>query len=332
MKNTESIRAALSVVFFCVVLVGVNASAGADEIVLANGDIIHGTITEQTDELIVLEHPDLGTFKIPTPRVKSFSFDAQESEPGVVEQPESIDDIPETLLYMPEFNFLNDWAAEMKKKGFEMSVNLSLDGSWGNTNEQSFRLGAALGRKTNRFRMDSDLKYYNKTESSETTDNKLSVGYRKDWLRPDSRWFNFYESRYDFDEFESWRHRLTGHGGAGYNLVDTQRWSMNLRAGPGARKEWESKNDDIRFEGVTGANMTWRITKRQTLNGHFSYYPVLTDFNDYRTRSGVDWRFFMSRDLNLSFLVGLDHEYQSIVDPGSDKNDTRAYMGVQYDF
>jgi len=178
----------------------------------------------------------------------------------------------------------------MRQKGFKMSLNLSLDGTWGDTEEQSLRFGYRLKREIENVRMNSDVRYYHKTKRSKTTDDKLSMGYRRDWLLHDSRWFYFYNGRYDFDDFESWRHRVSMHVGPGYRLTESNRWTVDLLAGPGAKKEWGSENDDIRFEGVTELDVKWNITKRLSMTGYTAYYPVLTDSEDYRTHSGVTWR------------------------------------------
>ena len=306
----------------------------ADEIVLNNGDVIHGTITERTGDFLVLEHPDLGTFKIPSQRIQSFAIQSNQ-ELASLEQNQDMtapeDDLPDTVWYTPEFNRLNSWAAKKKDQGFNISLDFSMDGSWGNTDEQSFRFGSIVKRELPETRARADLTYYHKTQDNETSDDKLSVGLRKDWLKPDSKWFYFMESRYDYDDFESWKYRLSGHAGPGYIFFDTRKLRLSLLAGPGARKEWESINDNVRFEGVTGLDFIWNISKRQKITGFTGYYPVLTDFDDYRTRSSLNWRFLMDRELKLSFILGLEHEYLNIVDPGNDKNDTRVYVGIRHD-
>lgn len=304
-------------------------SAAADEIILGSGDVIHGKITEQTDAHLVIVHPDLGTFQIPRERIRSFlTGPSAEEKPA----PTAEEEIPDRTDYMPDFSNLNDWAAAQKKKGWSASANLSLNGSYGNTDEQSGRFGAAIKRKKEDTQTTYDLAYYNKISDGTTTDNKLTTGLLVDWLKPDSRWFYFASTRYDYDQFESWRHRAAAHGGPGYHLIESPRLTMNLRTGPGARKEWGSDNDDVRFEGAAALDLEWKISKRQTLSAMTGFYPVLTDFDDYRTRSTLDWRFLMDRELNLSLLLGLEHEYLNIVDPGSKQNDTRVYMGIQYDF
>ena len=325
-----------TVLCYCFILCLTVTATRADEITLFNGDVIHATIVKQNPQQITVEHPNLGTLQISMDQVKSLSNESEKNYQEHVtveeEKPEiTEDEIPDST-WMPDFKAINKWAVKMKQKGFNSSFNLSLDSSSGETEEQTFRFGLKLNREMKDIRMMSDLTYYYKTAATETTDNKVTSGYRRDTLLSDSRWFYFYESRYDFDDFESWKHRLSAHAGPGYGLVDASRWQLNLRAGPGIRKEWGSDNDDPRFEGIIGLDTEWYISKRQTLTGYTAYYPVLTDTDDYRTRSGLNWRYFLSRDLDISFLVGLEHEYQNIVDSDGFRNNTRMYTGIQYNY
>lgn len=53
---------------------------------------------------------------------------------------------------------------------------------------------------------------------------------------------------------------------------------------------------------------------------------------DFRARASLYWRLVVSREAKLSLLLGLLNEYQSIVDPGVDRNDLRMFAGLQVAF
>jgi hypothetical protein len=317
------------------------SQAGADEVVLVGGDVIHGKIIEQSDLAIVLEHSDLGRIKISRDRIKSMTFDAPETaeseEPSkdaeveTQQQPEA-EKIEETSWLDRRFKKIDTWTAEMKKKGWSFSADLSLDDSSGNTDERSMRIGVNARRVLEDRRFTMDFSYYNKVSESDTTDNKASLGIARDWLKPESRWFFFLMGRFDYDEFESWEERAAGHVGPGYHLIAKDKFKLDLRVGAGARKEWGSENDNVRTEGAGGLSLNWEITERQSLNASSFIYPVLSDTDDYRTRTSMDWRFLLHKESKVSLLVGLLHEYQSIVDPGKDRNDLRIYTGIRYEF
>jgi putative salt-induced outer membrane protein YdiY len=189
-----------------------------------------------------------------------------------------------------------------------------------------------LGREYDNVKFASDLSYYNKESNDEKTDDKLTFGLVRDRSYEDSDWFFFMMGRYDYDVFESWRHRVSFEAGPGYKLIQKPDFQMDLRAGPGVRKEWGSDNTNPKFEGVVGTNFEWKPTKRQTFSFSTLVFAVLNDFDDHRTRTTFDWDYQIGDEIDLSFVFGVLHEYQSIVDPGNDKNDTRIHTGIRYKF
>jgi putative salt-induced outer membrane protein YdiY len=149
---------------------------------------------------------------------------------------------------------------------------------------------------------------------------------------PGSPWFWFVGGRFDWDKFESWDQRFSGQTGPGYHLIENDKFKLDLLGGLGTRKEWGSKNDSWLFEGSAGLDFEYTITERQSLEFDITYFFVLDDLDDYRTRSTGNWRYALSDDLHLSLLVGYSWELQSIVDPGDEHYDLRFFIGVQYAF
>jgi hypothetical protein len=88
----------------------------------------------------------------------------------------------------------------------------------------------------------------------------------------------------------------------------------------------------LKLEGLAGFDFTWKISARQNFDILLGYYPVLTDFNDYRTRMTLNWSYLVSKEMNVSLLFGIYHAYQSVVDPGEEKEDMRVFLGIQMSF
>ena len=305
----------------------------ADEVTLKGGDVIHGKVIEQNDDGVLLEHEDLGQISIASTRIASVLVAPDETTPPPDQAEHEIGSpAPSHLIKEPEFDRLNAFSARAKENGWSSSIDMSLTSETGNTDERSFRMGAKLGREYSNIKMSSDLSYYNKESNGETTDDKLSIGYLRDRSFKDSDWFFFMMGRYDYDQFESWRQRVSLHSGPGYKLIQKPDFQMDLRAGPGVRKEWGSDNTDPKFEGLAGTSFEWKPTKRQTFSFSTLFYTVLSDFDDHRTRTTFDWDYLLSDEINLSFVLGILHEYQAYVDPGKDKNDTRIHTGIRYKF
>jgi putative salt-induced outer membrane protein YdiY len=320
---------------------------------------VFGELEVPKDQIasITVLHDVLGEITIDAEGIASFGLGEAESEP-VTEKESAANEKPtmsteaaqrveseeqepnvaapvkeqKGVWFEPEFERLNTLAARLKKTGWSAAIDLSLDTTTGNTDEETTRIGAHLKRTLRRERLGIDTSYYHKTSDGDVSDNKLTVGAVHDWLNPGSRWFFFALGRFDYDEFESWQKRANAQVGPGYNLIGTDDMSLNLRAGAGARKEWGSQNNSVKFEGLAGFDFVWKMTDRQSFDATFYYYPVITDFNDYRTRTALNWRYLLSKEVNVSLLLGVLNEFQSVVDPGLDDTDTRVFLGIQMGF
>jgi len=222
-------------------------------------------------------------------------------------------------------------SAKIKEKGWEASVDLSLNTASGNIkNEQSTRLGVDAAHTTEKTRFAHDLSYYNKTSRGDTTDNKLSYRVMHDWLSKESPWFWFVAGQYDYDEFMSWQKRVAAYAGPGYRFINSDDVTLDVRTGLGTRKEWGSENDDFKFEAAEGLHLSWDMTSRQKVTASTVVAGVVGDLDDYRGRNAAEWQFSFDRDMALRFIVGIEHEYTSIVDPGDRHSDTRVYLGLRY--
>jgi putative salt-induced outer membrane protein YdiY len=290
-------------------------------VVLAGGDTIEGKLVERTDSSIVLEHAILGRLEIPRERIDSLKVKAPEFK-----KEKKVDWLE------PWIRKLGARTSRLKEKGWGLSVDLSLDSSTGNTDEQATRFGGHLMRELPDRRSSLDISYYRKTKRGTLSDNKSTIGYVHDWLDPKSVWFWFALGRYDYDEFQSWQQRVNAQVGPGYHLIKTDDISLDARLGLGARKEWGSLNNNAKAEGLVGVDFKWQITDRHTLKLAPYFFPVVGDLDDYRARVSGEWRLSIDKDMNLSFVVGTLYEYQSQVDPGTTHGDLRTYLGLQFAF
>jgi hypothetical protein len=327
----------------------------AERVTLVSGDVLLGRIIKATESSVTLVHEVFGELEVPKDQIASVvvlhdvlgeveipgdqievppavGLDKQEAKeaPGILQTP--MEEEEKDIWFEPELDRLNTLAARLKKTGWSAAIDFSLDTTTGNTEEETTRLGAHIKRTLARERFGLDASYYYKISDGDVTDNKFTVGAVQDWLNPGSRWFFFGLGRFDYDEFESWQKRANVQVGPGYNLIGTDDMLLNLRAGAGARKEWGSENNDPKFEGLAGFDFLWKMTDRQSFDTTFHYYPVISDFDDYRTRTTLNWRYLLSKEVNVSLLVGVLHEFQSIVDPGRDDTDTRVFAGIQMSF
>ena len=288
--------------------------APGEEIELKNGDRLTGTIIKQTDGLLVLDHDALGRLEIAFDRVLSIGPEAGAGG----EAPASP-------------TMLSD-EAEADEKEWKSSFKLGLNSSFGNTDTQGFNAGFTSFREGESDKTTLDAHYYYGASDGDRDTNKFTAGVLQDWFVPDTRWLYFAQGRYDFDEFQSWEHRLGAHGGVGYKLIQEDDLTLTLRAGAGVIKEFGSDNEDLRPEGLLGADLTWQISPNQSLTAATTLYPDLSEGGEFRSVSSAEWSAMVDEDSNMSVFARLEHEYQSQTDPGVDKNDFRIIAGLQFDF
>jgi len=304
----------------CIVVMIAAAARAAepelDVVRLKNGDVLRGTIVEATEKQMILDHPVLGELTIPVDQIESVPEDAPRS--GAAE--------PEPAQAEKE-----EKPAEPKVK-WKSNIDVGFNATYGNSEDQSLAIDVGTDRKSPRSHLKLDASYYFATSDGDTTDNEFKFIGNHDWLVPESKWFYFGRGSYEFDEFESFRHRVTGHAGPGYHLIEADDLTIDLKAGLGARKQFVSDNEDVEFEAIAQALGEWQITDRQTLAFDAAIFPVVTDPADYRTLENVTWRMTLdqAQTLNLSFKLG--HEYQSEVGPDTEQHDVRLFLGLGYEF
>ncbi len=211
----------------------------ADEIRLKTGDRIIGTIVEQDEDHVIMTHPILGRLEIPRAQIESISVEADDqAAEAAAKEAEAEAIAPPDQPAAP--------ADEAPKKSeWEFSLVLGLSSRAGSTNSLTFNSAFTASRETPAVRTRFDASYFVDISETKTEDNKFQAGVRHDWLLPKSRWFYFAQGRYDFDDFQSWQHRVSAHGGVGYHLIKTEAFLFQVRGGVGGAKEFGSDDDDL---------------------------------------------------------------------------------------
>ncbi len=305
----------------CAPFIAHGASA-QDEVVLQNGDRLTGEVVERTDAIVALEHPTFGRLEIPIDQILRLTI-AEEIVMGEPPPPpEEPAPAPETEAIPPPVD-PNDW---------KFHLDLGGTGSFGNTDTQAFRIAITGLRENEEERTALDTAYFWGATNGDLTTNKATAGILQDWFIPESRWSYFASLRYDFDEFQSWEHRLSAHGGVGYHLVDKETFDWMLRAGAGVTKEWHCEVDELSPEALLGTDLNWQIDERQSFIVATTLYPDLGDLGEYRWITDAKWSMLMAEQSNLSLSAGLHNEYQSAVDPGIKHNDLYVFAGLTLDF
>ncbi len=292
---------------------GLAGTAGAGDLTLVNGDRLSGPIIEQTADTVVIDHAALGRLEIARDRIDQLALSNDERVSLGMVQDESADP-----------------PAEATKTPWKTSLRIGLGASYGNTDDQSLNAGIKSVRKNDRIRTALELGYFYGASDGDRTENRLLASVKNDWYVPESRWFYFAQGRYDYDEFQEWEHRLAVHGGVGYQLIQKDDFTFDLRGGAGVTREWN--RDATRPELLAGWDLTWDITDAQALTASSTIYFDLDETGEFRTVTSAEYSAKIGDQSNLAFNAGVLHEYQSDVTDPTDKNDVRIFAGIQWDF
>ncbi len=289
--------------------------SATDVITLSSGETLKGTILDVNDDTVQFDHPVLGRIELERQNVtlpRQMLDDLERAEDRLamsVQSGEAVEPSP--------------WQLRLVAAGSYSS---------GNTDNINANAIFTARRKTDTSRLTLDTAYYFGQDSGDRSENRFTAGVRHDWLLPESRWFIFADGRFDYDEFQSWEYRLTSHVGVGYELIEPEPLQLNLLAGIGAIKEFNSDNEDVRPEGMFGAEGVWAMSARQELRFSSLFYPDFDDFGEFRVVSSLDWSLLLDNDLDLSLTAGFRHEHQSKVSADRRHNDYRFFVGLQMDF
>jgi len=291
----------------CLIALAITASpAQADDvIILANGDEMHGEILEWTDAAVRIEHPQLGVLEIP--RDKLEQSQEKKTKPGLFGT-----------------SFLEGW---------NRSIDVGVTGKEGNTVNLNATAGFDFNKDDGFTRtLFKGRAFFNRDDEDGVTDNNASVDLQRDWLLPESRWFLRAKTRYEYDRFESWEHRLTFVTGPGYRLIDRERHELDIMAGPAFTREF-GEREDSRGEAALGLDYRWQVTGRvSTRLSNAFFWDFTTGNNALRNITTGEIKMDITEDPKLNFKVGAENEWESITPDGDEPNDLQYYMALGVDF
>lgn len=301
----------------------------AHRIVLTTGETLEGNIVEQTDNVVTFEHPILGSLRIDRGHITAIEQavvaegQAQATGEAAVQTPAP----PETPPDAGRMRLIDRWLAE-----WESHFEIGLAGTEGNSQTANVRLAFDTRHERDLTRWTLDTVYYYSSSTGDTTRNELAADLMREWLMPDSPWLLFAQGIYEFDQFQDWRHRVSGFGGAGYEFVKTDRLELLGRMGGGVAKELDGAQD-LRPEGLLSAAVAkWKPTDAQTFSASVTLHPDLASLGEFRVISKLEWALKLNTADNLSLKLGLDNEYESRTDGDAKHNDLKYYGGLVIDF
>ncbi|MFZ5760173.1 MAG: DUF481 domain-containing protein [Thermodesulfobacteriota bacterium] len=287
----------ISILLLSIVLIP--SFALCEVVVFKNGDSLSGKIVAETEAAITLEHEVLGVVTLQKNKLQS---------PGITQtaSPKAPENTPPGIFGT---RFLAGWQRRLGLgfKGEEGNdVSLNLNGAF----------DAAYADQENRFTLSAA--YFYESQDNERNTSKGNAGFVRDWLFPETPWFYYGYSRYDYDEFRSWEHRLSLIGGTGYGFFDEETFKLHGRAGLGGNRTWGEENN-LNPEAQLGLECQWLPNGSHSVSAKFFLFPDLNVIGEYRTQSAIKWEINLAVAQGLGLEFGIEHEYESMLSDGLDK-------------
>lgn len=353
---------------FPVVLAGLlalcvlNASSFGATVELTNGDRLSGRVLSKTDQQVVIEHPVLGKVTLPAANIAKIHAQRPTDAPDVDEPQIAADQKVATAAKNNEANVKTKIVGQVVRKppmpadvqsedvddaikkqneshlfkslleDWDSKLELGLNGSGGDADTQNIYVRLSTQNQHGRDRWLARGQYFLGRSRGQTSRNQADVKLTRDWLQKNSPWFLFGRGEYKFDEFRSWKHRVSGYGGGGYVIVDNNKWKVVARAGLGGTYEFGQVGEWTPEAFFSGSSARWNLTKRQSLAAEFTYYPSLESLEDYRLQGKIWWQYKLDLLEGLSLKVGADDEYDATPDRRDDKHDLKYYGAVVLEF
>ncbi len=308
-----------------VALASVSTPLQADELHLSSGETIRGTILESTDTTVRFAHPVLGELTVPRDQVTRL---VQSDAPPV--QPEEVA-VP-TPAAEPAKPVTPGLFGTTFLQGWNRRIELAVNGSEGNTETFDLRAGFGADYEDEHDRWRLSALYARSENDNETSRNEFTANVTKDWLFPDRPYFIFGTVTYEYDQLQSWEHRVSAFGGIGYTFVQQEKWDLRGRAGIGGNYRFEGEERGFTPEAMLGLETEYRFTDKHKIIGYTNFFPALESPFQFRNVTGAAWQMEIDRDLGLSLKLGVENEYESEVAPGEKHNDFKYYAGLLWAF
>ena len=320
------------------------STAAADVVKLVGGDVLTGTVSSQDETNVVLDSPVLGRLFLPRRDVAGVQIGeaAQPDQPaGPTSQPATMpaETVPPEGIAVAPGNTAGPAVKNEPKglfgtpllKGFAKQVDVGFSGASGTSDTLNFygKFGANYADARDRWLIDTA--YFYSTENGRMSRSEGHAEVTKDWLVPESPWFVFTKSRYDYNAFGDWRSRVTLFVGPGYEFFKTDRFTLIGRVGLGGSYEFDGDNPaGLKPEGLLGLEGTYKLTERQSISFSSTLFPILDEFGQSRNRAEVSYNYKMTDHLSLK--LGLENNYASRTEGDAQHNELKYYGAVVYSF
>ena len=196
-------------------------------------------------------------------------------------------------------------------ESWDGSVELGLNGTEGNTETFNLRTGAKVRRESEQTIQKIEFTYLDKSNQGVRTALSSLLDGRQEWKLRDERYTYFVHGLMEYDEFKAFDVRLSADTGLARKLIDTDTKRLSGRLGASASREVGGPNDEWIPELLLGVEYDHKIDDRQKVTFESTYYPDITDFENFRLNSKASWEMVINPDWGLSLKMSAIDRYDS---------------------
>ncbi len=200
----------------------------------------------------------------------------------------------------------------------------------GNTETMAANASARFVARSKRQRFTLKGKFnYGETDRVMTSRN--AAGSLKYDFFVTKRFYAYTHSLFERDDFADLRLRSTLGAGAGYQVIDTERASFSLEAGPSyLNNDFETASDENYVTGRWGADFSLKIIpgRIRFFHSHEGYYS----FDDQSVYITSETGLRLTIVDNFFAHAGVDYAYDSNPVEGKERYDVTYKFGLGYEF
>lgn len=321
----------------------VYGNAGADEIVLANGDRLSGKIVGIKEGVLTLETSYSEPVKLKFEAIQQMSSREQvelhlsdgEVLKGTItaagDRQVSVAAGPGREAVTVGFDTIT--ALNPPPKEFaKWRGNITLGGNWqdGNTETMNVSAGALAVRRSENDRFLINFLYNRAEDDGEKTAENIYGQLKYDYFfRP--KWYAYLNIDMLSDEFKDINLRTSVGPGVGYQIWDEEDRSLGLEAGLSYTNEDRDLGEDNDWLSARfAANFLYKLFDRIIFTDQFVIYPNLDDTGEYTLRNEAS----LITDIGKSWAFKLSNIWERNSNPGPDleEDDFTWILGLQYTF
>lgn len=292
-------------------LLGTPAAApdGADvQVTLANGDVLRGKLLASSAQVVVLEHAVLGRLTLARGALAA---------PGAPPPPPA----PTTgapVVPAPAAAPPSPWSG---------SIDLGLNGSGGNTDEDKLRLSLKVRHDDAEGIWDGGVLYRRDESNGAVSSDQRFLEGRYSWKLPESDWGPFVQGSHEVDRFKDFDSRTGLGGGAAYTHRDDETALLISRYGLGFVQTSGGSDDGTTPEGILGLDYERQVDELTRFVSLLELLPDLSDGGEYRARADLALEWNLDATSEWMLRLGLGGDYDST--PGTaGSTDVEYYLSL----